>query len=125
MGMDLTPEYAASLQRAGNCFTAWAGSKVVASAGVVMFWPGRGQVWALISEDIHQYGAQVHRAVRTYLRNHPVRRLECIIDPRFTTSADWARRLGFEYRHTMELYGLHGEDMDLYVYTGKGRPWRK
>lgn len=125
VGMDLTPDYARSLEHAGNCFSAWAGSKVVACAGVIMFWPGRGQVWALISEDIYAYGSLVHRYVRRYLLANPVTRLECIIDPRFPKSEEWARRLGFEKESRMARYGLHGQDMDMYVYTGKVRTWRK
>ena len=49
---------------------------------------------------------------------HPVDRLECIIDPRFRASADWAVRLGFHFESRMKRYGYHGQDMDMYVKHG-------
>lgn len=118
VAVDLTPEYAHALQHAGPCFSAWAGYDVIAVAGLVTFWPGRAQVWALMSGHIHDYGWAVHRHVVRYLSGCFVRRLECVIDPRFPASVAWAIRLGFQKESRMKRYGLHGQDMDMYVRHG-------
>lgn len=118
VAVDLTPDYAKALQHAGPCFSAWAGYEVIAVAGVVSFWPGRAQVWALMSDQINAYGWVIHRHVVRYLSGCFVRRLECVIDPRFQESAAWAIRLGFKKECTMPRYGVHGQDMDMYVRYG-------
>ena len=118
MAVDLTEEYAKSLELAGPCFSAWAGPELIAVAGVVEFWPGRAQVWALMSSRITEYGGLVHRRVVQYLKSYHVRRLECIIDPRFPDSSLWAVRLGFFFESKMKAYGFHGQDMDMYVKHG-------
>lgn len=118
VAVDLTPQYCQALAQAGNAFSAWAGPDLIASAGVVTFWPGRAQVWALMSWRVPQYGGVIHRHVKRYIQKHPVARLECIIDPRFRASVDWAVRLGFHFESRMKRYGYHGQDMDMYVKHG-------
>lgn len=111
----MTPEYAHALEVAGHAFSAWAGSVVVAAAGVVHFWPGRAQVWGMFSDQMPRYGALVHRHVLRYIQAHPVRRLECVIDPGFPASIEWAKRLGFRCETRMQKYGVHGQDMLMFV----------
>lgn len=118
VAVDFTPEYANALQHAGPCFSAWAGCDVIAVAGLVTFWPGRAQVWALMSSRIKEYGGLVHRHVVRYLSGCFVKRLECVIDPRFPESAAWAIRLGFQKESRMKQYGCYGQDMDMYVRHG-------
>lgn len=118
IAVDLTPAYCQALAGAGNAFSAWAGPDLLACAGVVTFWPGRAQVWSMMSWRLKQYGGVIHRHVKRYIEAHPVTRLECIIDPRFPASEAWAKRLGFRYESTMKSYGYHGQDMDMYVKHG-------
>lgn len=116
---DLTNDYAQALEQAGAAFTVWAGSTVIMCAGYIHFWPGRAQVWAMVSHNIPAYGGSVHRHVKQYIDAHPVARLECIIDPNFDVSVRWALRLGFAYESTMKRYGIRGQDMDMYVLEGR------
>lgn len=118
VAVDLTPEYCRALEGAGKAFSAWAGLELIAAAGVIQFWPGRAQVWSLMSWRLPEYGGIIHRHVVRFLRQYSVRRLECIIDPRFPVSAAWAERLGFEFESRMKQYGYHGQDMDMYVKHG-------
>ena len=118
VAVDLTPEYCRALAGAGEAFSAWAGPDLIAVAGVVHFWPGRAQVWSLMSWRIREYGGVIHRYVKRYIQRHPVRRLECIIDPRFPASETWAQRLGFVFESRMKGYGYHGQDMNMYVKHG-------
>ena len=118
VAVDMTPAYCQSLAAAGEAFSAWVGPDLIAAAGVIHFWPGRAQVWAMMSWRLPQYGGLIHRHVKRYIQQHPVARLECVIDPRFPKSEEWAKRLGFKYESTMRAYGLHGQDMDMYVKHG-------
>lgn len=115
IGVDVTPEYAQALQNAGEGFSGWVGSQVVAAAGIIKFWSGRAQVWGMFSDLMPVYGALVHRHVLRYIQRSPVARIECVIDPAFPVSVDWAIRLGFRYESRMEKYGVHGQDMLMYV----------
>lgn len=117
-GGGFDPEYCRALEGAGQAYSAWAGPDLIACAGVVTFWPGRAQVWAMMSWRVPQYALAVHRHVKRYIERHPVTRLECIIDPRFPVSGTWAERLGFRFESRMKQYGYHGQDMDMYVKHG-------
>lgn len=115
IGVDVDSEYARALQEAGNGFSGWAGSEVIAAAGIITFWPGRAQVWGMFSYLMPVYGALVHRHVLRYIQRYPATRLECVIDPAFPVSIEWAKRLGFRYESRMKKYGVMGQDMLMYV----------
>lgn len=116
----LTLDYGRALQGAGDCFTAFAGTTVVACAGIAHCWPGRAQVWSLMSVLLPEYGPLVHRAVVRYLQRCRVRRLELTVDPTHENAAAWAKRLGFTYESTMPAYGMNGELHDMYVRILRG-----
>lgn len=111
----LTPEYGEALAAAGCAFTAFVGIEVIACAGIVSFWPGRSQVWAIMSSLVPQYRYAIHRAVKAYVRGYRCARLECVIDPTFSRSVRWAHSLGFTLESPMPKYGVNGEDMAMYV----------
>lgn len=111
----LTPQYGLDLKQAGPCFSAFAGPTVIACAGVMTFWPGRAQVWSLLSNQLPCYGGVIHRAVVRFLRGYDVARLECTVDPLHPQAVEWAKRLGFRYESTMPKYSPIGTTMDLYV----------
>ena len=111
----LTAQYGRALERAGPCYSAFAGSRVLACAGVVEFWEGRAQVWSLLSEDMPLYRKSIHRAVTTFLLSYRTRRLECVVDPRSTASIRWAEHLGFEFEGTMPKYNPDGSNQLMFV----------
>lgn len=113
--IELTPRYGDALEKAGPCFSAFAGESVIACAGVLEIWPGRAQVWSLLSEDVGMYGFRVHLAVKRFLNAYRCRRLECVIDPRSARAIAWATALGFRREGFMEAYTPNGDDQDLYV----------
>ena len=113
LGKDLT--YGAMLQKAGPCYTAFAGDQVIACAGVLPIWEGRAQAWSLLSTALPQYVMGVHRGVKRFLDTYPIRRLECTVDPRSATAIRWAERLGFVREGTMPGYTPQGDTMDLYA----------
>ena len=58
-----------------DAFSAIVDGRVVACAGVVPVWDGRGDAWALIAADIGPGGMHdLHFAVKRYLRQSTLRR---------------------------------------------------
>lgn len=111
----LDPGQARDLKGGGPCFTALAGSSVIACAGVIHYWEGRVHAWSLLSPQVADYTLGVHRRVARFLRDYPARRIECTIDPRSPVAQEWARRLGFEYEGTMPGYLPSGSTMELWA----------
>jgi hypothetical protein len=113
LGKDLA--YGRMLKSAGSCYTAFAGAQVIACAGAFQVWDGRAQAWAMLSTSLPQYVLSVHRAVKRFLDDYQVRRVECTVDPRSKLAVRWAVRLGFSYEGTMPGYTPQGDTMDLYA----------
>ena len=111
----LTMHYGRSLELAGPCYSAFVGMDVIACAGIVEFWPGRSQAWSLLSDQMPQYRKAIHKAVKGFLADYRVRRLECVVDPRSETSMRWATHLGFHVEHLMRAYTPQGDDQLMYV----------
>lgn len=107
--------YGEALAQQGGGFTAFEGMDVIAVAGIVKLWEGRYMAWALMTPRVQDRALVIHRAVSRYLRQFRCRRLECVIDPEFPESVEWARRLGFIYEGTMPGYAVDGRSMDMYV----------
>jgi RimJ/RimL family protein N-acetyltransferase len=116
----LTRSHGSALQYAGPCFTAFAGRDVIACAGICKFWEGRAQVWSMLSPLMGTYKKTIHKAVKTFIQNYRVTRLECVVDPRNDEAVRWARHLGFRFEGTMEAYTPAGEDQVMFVRIERG-----
>lgn len=117
----LTRQYGRSLEASGPAYSAFAGADVIACAGIVEFWPGRSQVWSLLSWQMPQYRKSIHKAVKGFLEGYVVKRLECVVDPRHEAAQRWAKRLGFEVESVMPSYTPNGDEQLMYVRL---QPWR-
>jgi hypothetical protein len=81
-----------------GCDIAWSaidGEEVVACAGIMHMWEGRGHAWALLSGNIGRRMVIVHRAVMRAIKISGYRRIEMDVDGDFQEAKDWARLLGF------------------------------
>lgn len=114
----LTKTYGQSLAGAGPAYTAFAGVTVIACAGVVEFWSGRAQVWALLSDQLPRYKKTVHKEVTKFLARYRTARLECVVDQGNPVALAWAKRLGFSYESTMYSYTPDGRNH--YMLTRHG-----
>ncbi len=88
-------DYAASLERAGQAYTALDGDQVVACAGVTEIWPGRAVVWSLIGKQAGRHMVALHRVVMGFLSTLAYGRLELWVDDGFAAGLRWAKMLGF------------------------------
>jgi hypothetical protein len=111
----LTVAHGQFLQQAGPCYSAFVGMDVIACAGVVEFWTGRAQVWSLLSEQMPQHTRTIHRAVKRFLADYRVARLECVVDPRSLAACRWAEHLGFVLEGPMPKYTPAGETQLMLV----------
>lgn len=97
-------------------FTALDGDEVLACAGVLELWPGRGAAWAFMAEGVGKRMLSVHRAVRRYFDVLDFRRLEAEVAVDFEQGHRWMRLLGFELESPrMRGYFPDGSDAALYV----------
>lgn len=81
-----------------NCEIAWTaidGEEVIACAGIMHLWEGRGHAWALLSGNIGRRMVLVHRAVKRAIEMSGYRRIEMDVDGDFPEAKNWARLLGF------------------------------
>ena len=89
--------------------------KVIAVAGIVTQWEGRGEVWELLAEDTHDHLLILHRGFLKKFRKCGYRRLEATTKVGFTQASRWMQMLGFEKEATMRKYGPEGEDYHLWA----------
>lgn len=108
-------EYLAMLARSES-WTGYIDGKVVVCAGIVDVWPGRCQVWSVISATIGAHGMlQLSRAVERALRLK-TGRIEAVVASEFEAGHRWAKMLGFklETPEPMRQWFPEGGDASLY-----------
>lgn len=88
--------YAAFVEQSDFGFTAMDGDEVVACAGIIKMWEGRGHAWALMSDSIGHRFVQLHRAVKRGLAMTNFKRIEMVVDADFAEGLKWAHMLGFK-----------------------------
>lgn len=90
--------------------------EILACAGIIEFWEGRGEAWAFFAKSIGAQFLQVHRAVKRFIDAVPMIRIEATVDYDFLAGHKWIRLLGFELEcRRMEKYGVGGRDASRYV----------
>lgn len=111
----LQPGIAESLANAGQSFTAIESDQVIAIAGIAMQWEGRAIAWALVSEDAGKHFLAIHRAVRGFLDQCDIRRIEAFVDSDFEQGMKWMKMLGFENEGLMRKFSIIGNDCYLFA----------
>lgn len=111
----LQPGVVESLAAAGQSFTAIEGDQVIAIAGIAIQWEGRAIAWALISEDAGKHFLAIHRAVKGFLDQADIRRIEAFVDSDFKQGMKWIEMLGFENEGLMRKFSIIGNDCYLFA----------
>lgn len=106
--------YARTLEESGSAITLRHDGRTLVCGGVVELWPGRSQVWALVSADAGPHFVAVVRGMRRFLAQHDTRRIEAVVDTHFAAGHRLIRMLGFVREGTMRAYD-QGRDCDLYA----------
>jgi hypothetical protein len=100
----------------GFAVIARAGQKVVCCCGLIIPWPGRAMVWAILDQEARRHMVALHRWASHILDTVPMRRMELIlaaddVEPVFR----WVRMLGFSCEAHMESFYSASRDGWLYV----------
>lgn len=105
-----------SLLENTNAFTAVVDGEVIACAGVIEYYKGRGEAWSYLSADLGSNMVAVYRAIKSYLDTVDVRRIEITVDTDFAEGHRFAKLLGFELEAPrMKAYDMDGRDKALYA----------
>lgn len=103
-------EYGEALAK-GESRTVIHGGRIVACAGVIPIWKGRGELWSLIAGDIGALGMhRMHFAAKRWLETVDWRRLEAHCDARYLQAHRWLYLLGFECEGPLKSYTPDGQD---------------
>ena len=109
--------YADEVAHHGPCFTLTDGVTVYACAGIIHVWDGRAQAWALISKSAGQCMVRLYRAIRQFLDDCTIRRIEATVDAGFMPGHRMLLMLGFkrETSEPMRAYLPDGRNCHLYA----------
>jgi len=110
MKPQMDENYAKALEIPNFAYTAIKNDRVLACAGVLPIWEGRGEAWAMLAADIGTDFVFIHNATRKYLRECGIRRIEAVVDAQFRQAKRWVMTLGFEYEGWMKAYTPDGRD---------------
>ena len=109
------PDYAQALIDGGPHFSAMLDGRVIGCAGVWMIEPHRGIAWALLAEDIGKSIFHMHKAVKRFLEEVEIQRIETAVDYNFHAGHRWAKMLGFRAEGVMRRFFPDGHDAILYA----------
>lgn len=110
-----------TLQTSGFSYTMMGGGEVLGCAGVLPYWPGRGEAWTILSGDCGKYFISMHKAVKRFLDICPFKRVEATVDCYFEEGHRWIKMLGFELEAPrMRKYTEDGGDYSLYSRIREG-----
>lgn len=90
------------------------GDEILAIFGVDLVWPGRGIIWALLSENIGTRMTGVHHHALSFIESQNIKRLEAYVDVGFTPGHRWVEMLNFEVEGYMRAFSPTGGDMVMY-----------
>jgi hypothetical protein len=102
----------------GVGYTGFVGDAIAGCAGVVTYWPGVGEAWAVLTDVGRAHPLFVHRSVSRGLReivaSSRLRRVQADVVADFAIGRRWVECLGFEFESLMRRYGPNGEDFARY-----------
>ena len=97
-------------------YTAVADDVTLGAAGVIPMWQGRAMAWSFIANTGPDNFLKCHHAVRRFLKDCMVPRIEMTVDCDTAPAHRWARLLGFTMEaERMRGYSPDGRDCALYA----------
>lgn len=97
-------------------WAAVSGERVIAVAGVLDYWPGRGEMWAIFNKPTPLEFFQIHRAAKRFIECLPHKRLEATVECDFKAGHRWIQQLGFHLEaEKLKFYGIGGVHMSMYA----------
>lgn len=104
-----------ALENNEHSYSIFINGRLIACAGLVQFWHGRAEAWAMIDKDCRKEFVALHNIVKRFLKACPVKRVEAVVDANFEQGHKWVNYLGFTIEAPlMKAYGINGGDCTLY-----------
>lgn len=119
----MTRAHAEQIEKGGRAFTFLdkETKHIAASAGVIQYWPGRGEAWAVLDKTSREKFLAMHNCVKRYLDICDLNRVEATVAIDYPEGHRWMKLLGFEVEAPiMKAYRPDGKDCVLYARVGKG-----
>lgn len=89
---------------------------ISACVGIVEYWSGRGEVWAIIDKLSGKYFVSIVRSMKKLLQSLDFNRIEATVIKDFEQGHRLVKLLGFELEaNCMRKYGVTGLDYALYA----------
>jgi hypothetical protein len=89
---------------------------IKACGGIVLYWKGRGEAWAMIGDDTRKDFVGIIRAIKKILSITDCDRIEATVIKDFKAGHRLVKLLGFDLEaQTMRKYGIKGWDYSLYA----------
>jgi len=99
-----------------HSYTVLVNGGIVACAGIVQYWGGRGEAWAIINKLSKRQFLVLHRVVKNYLDQAPFHRVEATVFKAFENGHRWMKTLGFTLEaETLKAYSENKQDYSLYA----------
>jgi len=101
--------------------SAWASERCVGAAGLVPYWSGRYEAWALLDREAGKHALPILRKMRYVLDTFPARRIEMTVYVDNRAGHRLAEALGFDPMKavTLEAYAPNGADVVMYSRVSK------
>lgn len=97
------------------CYTIMDDNGPLMCGGLVNYWSGRYEAWAVLDAVPSSKFLIVHRKVRDFFNAVELPRIEAVVESSCIGGRKWVEKLGFTLEvDTMSNYGVNGESFSLY-----------
>jgi hypothetical protein len=112
---EITSTHRALLEKNNLTFSVVRGDRIFLCGGVIQYWPGRGEVWAIFDKEIKGDFFRLHKIALRFLDVLPMKRIEAVVNVDFKQGHRWAKLLGFKLdSERLKHYFSDGADAALY-----------
>lgn len=105
-------------------FTGFNGDDIIGMGGVFPLWPGVGEAWMFLGDDLKANKLFVFKQVKKYIElafeNLKIHRIQMVCSDEFNEAKNFAEHLGFALEGKMEQYTLEKKDYLLYARLKDG-----
>ena len=107
---------AEALERIGSR-TIMVHGRPVLCGGIVEYWNGRCEIWAVLDRDCRKEFVAIHRATKEFLDTCTHRRIEAVVIADFAEGRRWVEMLGFKLETPAAMRGYCPNGADAYLYA--------
>jgi len=112
----MAAEHTQALASLPHSYTVLSDGRPIACGGLVEYWNGRAEAWAVLDAVCKKDFIAVHNAARRFLDSVGIRRIEAVVHVGFDAGHRWLRTLGFVMEAPLlESYDPDGRDYSLYA----------